>query len=109
MSNPVEIPVASGAPLYSERITLDGIEYIFKFDWTEREDRWFLSIFSVSGTPLALGIKIVANWSLLRRFSSKDLPQGVLAAVDMSPQEGESPGFFDFGTRVKLLYYPVNV
>jgi hypothetical protein len=108
MSDPIEIPVAEDTPLYSERITLDGRDFLFEFDWNDREGRWYLSIRSVSGSPLVLGIKIVANWPLLHRFTNPDLPPGNLFASDLSPEAGESPGFLELGKRVRLLYFTVS-
>jgi hypothetical protein len=108
MNNPVEIPVAVDTPLYTQRITLDGIEYIFKLDWFEREGRWYLSLYTVDNQPLALGIKIVANWPILRRFKDARMPPGLLMAVDLSPMNGEPPGYTDLGTRVRLHYFPAN-
>lgn len=108
MNDPIEIPVATDTPLYSERVTLDGSEYIFAFDWNDREGRWYLSISTVDGLPLALGIKLVANWPLLRRFTDSRLPPGHLIAADISSQAGESPAYAELGARVKLMYFPVT-
>lgn len=108
MNDPIEIPVATDTPLYTQRVTLDGIEYVLKFDWNDRENRWYLSLYDVSETPLATGIKIVSNWPLLRRFTSANMPPGSLMAADLSPQGGESPMYADLGVRVKLLYFPKN-
>lgn len=108
MADPIEIPVAFDTPLYTERVTLDGKEYLFKFDWNDRENRWYMGLFSVTGDPLATGIKVVANWPLLRKLAGDTVPPGVLIATDLSPQDGESPTYAELGTRVKLLYYPKN-
>lgn len=108
LGNPLEIPVSVDTPLYTQRTTLDGREYILAFDWNGRENRWYLSILDVSGEPLANGIKLVANWPLLRRFTDPRLPTGVLMAIDYSPSSGEPPAFGDLGRRVKLSYYPVT-
>lgn len=109
MSEPIEIPVATDTPLYTERVTLDGIEYLIKFDWNDRENRWYMGLFTVTGEPLAVGIKVLANWPLLRRFTGENMPPGVLIAADLSSQNGEPPTYAELGTRVKLLYYPANV
>ncbi len=104
MSEILEIPISPDAPLFSFRVTLDGEEYLFKLDWNDRENRWYLSLFTIAEEPLALGIKVVANCSLLRRFTGSNMPPGALFAVDMSPLAGESPTYSELGDRVKLLY-----
>jgi hypothetical protein len=108
MTTPIEIPVATDTPLYTQRITLDGVEYVFKFDWNDRESRWYFGLFAIDETPIVTGIKVVANWPLLRRFTAEKVPPGVLVAVDLSPERGESPTFTELGFRVRLLYYPKN-
>lgn len=106
MADPIEIPVALDTPLYVERTTLDGREFQLRFDYNGREDRWYLDIITVDGQNLAMGIKLVANWPLLRRFTDPRLPQGNLMAIDFSPLQGQSPGFADMGRRVLLTYFP---
>lgn len=105
MKRPVEIPVSKDVPNYTQRVTLDGREYLLGFDWNDREQRWYLSISTVDETPLAMGIKVIANWPLLRKFTDDRLPPGVLMAADLSPEGGEPPGFSDLGRRVKLHYF----
>ena len=106
--DPVEIPIALDTPLYTERVILDGREYLLRFDWNEREKRWRLDIGNIQEEWLAVGIKIVADFPLLRRFRSEAMPPGQLIAKDFSPQGGESPAFLDLGRRVRLIYYPVG-
>ena len=106
MKTPIEIPVPQDVPLFSERITLDGIEYLFQFDWNDRAQRWYLAIFTIDEKPLKTGIKVVANWPLLLRSTDARLPQGTLIAADLSPLQGESPTFQELGTRVRLMYFP---
>lgn len=108
MTAPIEIPVAVDTPLYTERVTLDGQEYVLKLDWNDRENRWYLSIYAIDLTPLATGIKVVANWPLLRRFTNAGIPPGVLVATDLSPMGGESPTYSELGARVRLTYFPAN-
>ena len=108
MTDPIEIPLSSDTPLYTIRVTLDGQEYIFKFDWNERENRWYFSLFTIDEKPLATGIKLVANWPLLRRFTSGDMPPGILIAGDFSPLQGEAPTYAELGVRVRFLYFPAN-
>lgn len=108
MADPVEIPLSLDTPLYTQRVTLDGLEYQLRFDYSGREDRWYLTVLDVEGVILAPGVKLVANWPLLRTHLNPALPQGLLMAVDFSPLAGESPGFADLGRRVLLTYTPLE-
>lgn len=102
----IEIPVSLDTPLYTERVILDGREYVLRFDWNGREGRWYLGLETAEGSPLYRGIKIVADWPLFRRLVSPEAPIGMIVARDITGR-GEAPGFGDLGRRVKLYYYPI--
>lgn len=103
--DPLEIPVSVDVPLYQIRTTLDGSEYLFRFDWNGREGRWYFSLADINESWIVTGVKIVCNWPLLRRVTDKRRPPGELMATDFT-STGEPPGFVDLGRRVKLLYFP---
>lgn len=105
MSKPQEIPVPVDTPLWKERVTLSGRDYILRGDYLEREQRWYLSFYTVGEEPLALGIKLVSNWPLLRGYTDNRLPKGEIMAVD-TVLGGEPPVFEDLGRRVNLIYFP---
>lgn len=106
MSEPLEIVLFPGEPLYSMRVVLDGKEYVLRFDWNGRESRWYFSIGFLDGSWLRTGIKFIANWPFLRNLADTRKPPGLLIAIDLSPSNGEPPGLLDIGERVKLFYYP---
>ena len=102
---PVFVPVFSSVPLYTEQVRLDGQDYILYFDWSNREQRWYLSISDVDNASLVAGLKVMANTNLLVRHQSiAALPQGALMAMDLETG-GVPPAFADFGSRVRLFYY----
>ena len=102
---PVIVPTFPSTPLYKERVRLEGRDYVFRFDWNNREERWYMSILDIAENNLLLGVKVVANWGLLdRHHFNPDLPPGELIAIDLETG-GVSPGFSDFGTRVRLFYF----
>lgn len=107
-TTPIEVPIPSGLPLFDMRTRLDGRDYDFRFDWNGREKRWYLARFSCLGTVIARGVKVIADFPLLLHYKSHALcPPGTLIAIDFSDQKGAPPEFLDFGTRVRLLYYPL--
>ncbi len=106
MIDPVEIPVSLDTPLWSQRITLDGVEYVLRLDWNDREARWSLSLGTTDLVWLRTGLKIVAGVSLLRIGTADPrLPPGTLMAIDLKG-DGPPPAFQDLGRRVKLYYFP---
>ncbi len=71
--------------LYFDQLTqLDGREYLLRFLWSDRESCWYLSIYDQDENGLALGVKLVVRWNLLRRFRDTRLPAGVLFVADLS-------------------------
>lgn len=109
MADPIEVPIPTDAPLYTLRVTLDGAEWLILVDWDGREGRWYLSLGTVDGAWVVRGVKVVADWPLLRHVRGGGGPPGNLYAADFS-NRGEPPGYSDFGPgrRVRLLYQPVD-
>ncbi len=106
MATILEIPLFPEVPLYTERVTLDGRDYILRFDYAQREDRWFMSVDTPEGTTVRRGIKVTANYDVLKTCVHPDRPLGALLFLDVRRVNGagEAPGFQDMGRTVKLVY-----
>jgi hypothetical protein len=102
------IPTASEVPLYTQRTTLDGVEYVLRFDWNARTETWFLQLFDANYTALTGMIRVVIGLDLLRlHLTTEGVPPGQLIAADPGALFGdgqERPAYDDFGSRVRLLY-----
>jgi len=93
-------------PLHTYSTSLDGIEYRLKFDYSQRADRWYLSVYDALGEPIRVGIKLVPSIDLARlcRADSR-APKQVLIALDMTDTfSANAPGLFDLGRRITLWY-----
>lgn len=100
---------------YRQVTTLDGRDYVLRFLFNEREDKWYLSVADESDVSIVHGIKIVPLVSLLRKVTDARRPPGVLMARDMTGADvdfsaGEKivdldPGLNDLGGRVLLFYF----
>lgn len=109
LDDPKQIQLFPDTPLYTMRATLNGREFTLRFDYAQREDRWYLSLYDASGAAIRKGIKITSNASSLRlaRFDART-PTGLLTFSDVTALTGgagEPPGFADLGRRVSLLYF----
>lgn len=104
------IPTPNDQPYYSQKVRLDGRDYLFHVAYNEREDRRYLSIHDEEDEPLVSGIKIIANWPLLRsyRFEPR-LPPGELMAIDLTGDDSP-PGLNELGEdrRVELNYFEAD-
>jgi hypothetical protein len=104
---PLVIPVIAGRAYTRQRMNLDGRVYSLELAWNQYESSWHLSLFDAEDEPLVLGLRIVANWPLLRYYKADPrLPPGEMFAQDLTG-DGSPPAFDDFGQgkRVELTYY----
>ena len=98
------ISVDSTNLYYDELVTLENREYLFEFFWSTRESCWYLSLYDQDNNPIALWIRVVVTWPLLRRFAGSDIPPGLLMAVDQSGMNEDAQVPTDLGSRVILTY-----
>lgn len=99
--------LTDGTSFYSVRTTLDGLDYQLEFDWSTREDRWYLTLRDSQGGLLMGATKLVCNVPLLRyRRHIEGTPPGELAVTTISP-DPSPPGFYDLGpdVRCQLVYF----
>lgn len=102
---PLRIPTWAD-PYYTQKVQLDGTDYILHFSYNQRTDRWSLAIHDESDTPLQQGLKLIANWPLLRHYHFKpELPSGELIVIDTTGK-GSPPGLNDLAPdgRCQLIY-----
>lgn len=109
LDDPKQIQLFPDTPLYTMRATLNGQAYTLRFDYAQREDRWYLSLYDAAGLPIRKGIKITSNVSTLRltAFDAR-APKGFLTFSDVTAETGgagEPPAYADLGRRVTLLYF----
>jgi len=100
------IPTTPGEPYFRQKTNLEGRNFVLVFSYNERIERWYLSIFDDEETPLLQGLKLVANWPLLRHYRHDiRLPPGELMAIT---QDGSTapPTLNELGEgkRVELVY-----
>lgn len=89
-------------PFYEFSIDLEGREYVLAFRYNQREDRWYMSLYTGDRTPIALSVKLVSNYPLLgRKRSDPNCPPGVLYVSGSEP-----PGLLDLQENgpCELLY-----
>jgi len=102
------IPTSPGAAYYSEKTRLDGRDYILRFAWNQREERWYFSLFDEEEQPIIQSVKVICNWPFLRYYRSDPrVPPGELMATDLTGNN-TPPGFEELGEgrRVEFVYVP---
>lgn len=107
--DPLVIPVLADTPLFSLRVQLDGVDFQLGFDYSGREDRYYLSVSDADGDLIVGGLKVVDNWFLLTRVADSRRPMGDIMALQTDGYG--PPGLNDIGPgrRVQMLYLPLIV
>jgi hypothetical protein len=99
------IPTDSETPLYDLRVTIDDSDYVLSFDYSQREDRWYLSLALPSGDVLVRGWKLVTGVMLGIRVADRRMPAGAFAVITQA-QDQSPPGWGELGAdRRCQLYY----
>lgn len=106
----IVIPIPSGQPFWTQRVALDGAEYVLEGRWNQRAGKWFLGLLDADGNRLSGQVKVVCHFPLFRLCSAEGAPPGMLFARDTTAPdptaEGRDPHLEDFGSRVLLVYVP---
>lgn len=105
----VEIYVDRGQPFQESTVELDGTEYQLSVRYSQREDRYYLSLRSIEGAAITLGNKIVLRWPLLRGAPVGG-PPGQIIALSNESRDQSPPGLGELGSkaegaRVQLVYF----
>lgn len=99
----IQIPTFTDSE-YTERVTLDGIEYAFLFSYSTREEVWYMSLFATDGTPIASSVKLVCNYRLMQRNRHPSLPSGLLVVLSTGSDEPPKQDELGEGKRCGLMY-----
>ncbi len=94
----------NGVSCWTQRTTLDGVSFVLKLDWYQRDTHWRLSISDAEGVPIRTGIVLTTDTLLLRGVVDPRRPRGELAIVDLTGANDVDPGFSDLGSRFVLAY-----
>jgi hypothetical protein len=95
----------TGARLFwSQTTTLDGVAYLLTFRFNTREQCYYLTIESADGaTNYAQGIKLVANYPLLKGFAT---PPGEFVVASFDPSNDSPPKVGELGNNLRCeMFY----
>lgn len=94
-----KIPIPVDTPLFTVRAPLSGTDYVLRFDYSGRADRWYFGLYDASVSPIWIGRKVVVMYDVLRQCSLPSRPPGILFFLGPA-----APGFSDLGRSVSLIY-----
>lgn len=94
---------------YTQRVTLDGTDYILRLLFNARPGRWFIDVLDEEESPILSGFKLSANEDILALVIDDRKPPGSLVAMhypsqNEAPETPRDPGIEQLGQRVILTY-----
>jgi len=72
-------------PFFSQRTVLGGREFYFEFNWNQRANRWFLSIYDANESAIMLGAKLVPGLAITYRVRDPRFAAGELLLLGTPP------------------------
>lgn len=99
-----EVPTQLGWDSYYQRTELSGTEYLLLFQYNERSDAWYFSLFYTDGVAIVESKKLTLNTDLLLTVVDQRRPPGVLQLTSIEPENYNEPTRDDLGVKYVLLY-----
>lgn len=96
--------VPQGAASWIQRTSLDGVDFLLAFAWSQRDGHWRLDVLDADQGAIVSGRKLVTGEPLLRGVTDSRRPVGELVVVDTTGVNDLDPGFLDLGARFVLAY-----
>jgi|GEM_PF-1566554 len=103
-----EIPIRNAADnvAFYFIVDMDGTDYQCSFRWNSRDEAWYMSLYSLDGTPIRTGIKLVVNWPVFRLDRSEVRPSGEVLFVDADEVPSDPVAFEGLGKNASMIYFP---
>ena len=93
MTTAVEIPLPSDPPPYfDQRAVLGGVEFLLRFSWAGRCERWTLGLYDANEQPISTGWVLVTGLPFTYRIRDERAPRGEIMLVGRVPNTLESLG-----------------
>jgi hypothetical protein len=88
------------------RIVLDNVQYLIRFTWSERGQRWSFGLYTMQREAIAVGIKLVPRFPLNLQIVDDRYPTGVFGVYS----DFDYVGRRDFVEgRAAFSYIPADI
>ena len=84
------IPMPKDKGRFRQVSIVDGTPHEFEFNWNTREDRWYLNLYTLDGTLVMAGIKLVSNYLLTYRYTYDGRPAAEFMVADMTGNDNDA-------------------
>ena len=94
-----------GTTFYELPYSLDGEDFILRFEWNSQDEHWFFSLYTAAGeiVPGCSSVRLVKGIFPLWRVRNELRPQGEFVVISDTE---EDPGLRTLGTLSSLMYIP---
>lgn len=102
----IDIRLPRDTPLYTIEVALDGVRFTLRFDYSAREDRYYLSVYDADGAAVRRGLKVLPNVALLRlvRVDNRPASELVFWVPASKGADDVPPNYEALGRSVQLTY-----
>lgn len=101
---PVIIPTRTDSATYFFSVELEGVVFVFRFQFNERDQSWFFDLLDADGVAIRQGVKCVTNYPLLRLVADPERPAGELYCIDTTGEDRRA-GLADLGDALDFVYF----
>ena len=114
----VQLITTYNYPFYSQTTTLEGTQYLLNFNYSQRENAWYMSLADANGVDIYNGMKLIVSDpnqgpnSLLFKCKDPRRPLGDFFVLSASPMNLDPPGLNDLvatSGRCQLFYMTSDV
>ena len=85
-------------------MTIEDTQYLLDIRWNQREEKWYMDIYTEDETSIRYGIPLVLGAILGRTVNDPVFPPGKFIISDLS-NAGVDATFEDMGDRVLVYYF----
>lgn len=103
----IEIPIPAIARETGSarmRVSLEGVEYVFRLQWNPREFRWTLDLYDLNDIAIVTGVALVPALDLIELVTDTRRPPGSLMVWQPAGYASD-PTLDNLGIDALLLYY----
>jgi len=102
-----QVPFAGKFASSKFTLQFDGLQYSLKFDWSQKNQCWYMSLFTTDNESLFLNKKCVTNNRIAYAARGDNMPPGYFWAGEVK-ETNVMPGRDDFGFDKRVGVYYVS-
>lgn len=95
-------------PNYELSVNLDGSNFILRFDWIERWERWCINVYTDNRIPILLGHALVTNYTVGMRVKNPKMWKGTMYVISDGSHVDPNLTNMNMTGPIQLAYKPIT-